>query len=187
MAGLIIAALALVISLAFNYLQYQWRNQDRQQHEQERAEAQAQRERQDFDLRRRERMPPQIYNVAGNPNPIRMTGMEHSVSGPFVDIWCGITVVNPTQAHMKIAPQRIVINGADWPFRAISFHLRANDRERYNRISMMGNEKQDYNLHVLFPEDKVPPKLIGELWLTSSNREDEPFSIPISFDGVAVA
>ncbi len=46
---------------------------------------------------------------------------------------------------------------------------------------MVGNDKQDYNLHFLFPENKVPKGMAGDLWLTSSNREDEPFSIPVSF------
>ena len=45
----------------------------------------------------------------------------------------------------------------------------------------MGNQKQDYNLHFRFPEDKVPKGLTGKLWFTSDNREDEPFAIPISF------
>lgn len=46
---------------------------------------------------------------------------------------------------------------------------------------MVGNDKQDYNLHFLFPENKWPKGMSGELWLTSSNREDEPFSIPVTF------
>ena len=82
---------------------------------------------------------------------------------------------------MKIAPLRLVINGGDWEIKRVAFHLKSNDRERYDSISMVGNDKQDYNLHFLFPETKVPKGMSGELWLTSSNREDEPFSIPISF------
>jgi len=40
---------------------------------------------------------------------------------------------------------------------------------------------EHYDLHFLFPEDKCPKAVSGELWLTSSNREDESFSIPVSF------
>jgi hypothetical protein len=131
--------------------------------------------------RRKERMPPEVYNVGGSPNPIRITGSQHSVQGPYVDVWGGITVVNPTHAHMKIAPHRLVIDGVGWEVNRIAFHLKSNDYERYDRISVMGNDKQDYNLHLVFAEDKVPKGKSGELWMTSSNRDDEPFAIPISF------
>lgn len=173
-AGLVLTALALVVSLGFNYLQYKWRKEEHEQVERDKSDAKA-------EQRRRERMPPEIYNVGGSPNPIRITGSQHSVQGPFVDVWGAITVVNPTQAHMKIAPLRLLINGGDWEIKRMAFHLKSNDRERFDRISMVGNDKQDYNLHFLFPETKVPKGMSGELWLTSSNREDEPFSIPVSF------
>lgn len=173
-AGLVLTALALVVSLAFNYLQYKWRNEEREQLEREKTEAKAEK-------RRRERTPPEIYNASGSPNPIRITGSQHSVQGAFVDMWGAITVVNPTQAHMKITPLRLVINGADCEITRLAFHLKSNDRERYDRISMVGNDKRDYNLHFLFPEARVPKGMSGELWLTSSNREDEPFSVPVSF------
>ena len=130
---------------------------------------------------RTERMQPEVYNVGGAPNPIRISGSQHSAHGPFTDVWGGVTVVNPTQAHMKIALVRLVIDRTDWEFRWARFHLKSDDRERYDRISMMGNEKQDYNLHFLFADDKVPRGKTGELWMISSNREDEPFAVPVSF------
>ena len=126
-------------------------------------------------------MLPEFYNVSGTPNRIRITGLQHSVNGPFVDVWGAITVVNPTQSHMKITPIRLVIDGVEWKVTNLAFHLKANTRERYDRISLVGNDKQDYDLHFLFPEDKCPKAMLGDLWLTSSNREDEPFSIPVSF------
>lgn len=130
---------------------------------------------------RKERMPPEIFNVGGSPNPIRISGSQHSAHGRFMDVWGGITVVNPTQEHMKIALIRLVIEGSEWEFQWARFHLKSDDRERYDRISMMGNEKQDYYLHFLFPEGKVPTGREGELWMVSSNREDEPFPVPIRF------
>lgn len=130
---------------------------------------------------RKERMPPLIFNVGGGPSPIRISGSQHSAHGPFMDVWGGITVVNPTQTHMKIALIRLLIDGEEWEFQWARFHLKSDDRERYDGISMMGNEKQDYNLHFLFPEDKVPKGKEGELWMVSSNREDEPFPVPIMF------
>jgi len=171
-AGLVLTALALLVSLGFNYLQYTWRNEERAQHEREKSEAKS-------EQLRKERMPPEFYNLGGAPNPIWITGSQHSVQG--VDVWGRITVVNPTQSPMKITPQRLSINGAEWPVTRFTFHLKANPRERYDRISLVGNDKQDYELHFLFPEGKSPNGMSGELWMTSSNREDEPFCIPASF------
>jgi hypothetical protein len=172
--GLVLTTLALVVSLAFNYLQYKWRKEEREQIERQTSEAKA-------EQRRKERRPPEIYNAGGSPNPIRITGSQHSVQGPYVYVWGAITVVNPTQGHMKITPLRLVIGGVDWETTRLAFHSKSNDRERSDRISMLGNDKQDYNLHFLFPETKVPKGMSGELWLTSSNRTDEPFSILVSF------
>jgi hypothetical protein len=180
-AGLIVAVIALIVSLGFNYLQYTWRDEEREERERGRTEAQTERAQQVAEQRRRERMPPEIYNAGGTSSPIRITGSQHSATGPFMDTWGSITVVNPTQAPMKITPLRLVVGGADWEIVRLAFHLKANDRERYQRLSMVGNDKQDYNLHFLFPENKVPKGMAGDLWLSSSNREGEPFSIPISF------
>jgi hypothetical protein len=101
--------------------------------------------------------------------------------GSFVDVWVAITVVNPTQFHMKITPIRLVIDDVEWKDTNLAFHLKANTRERYDRISLVGNDKQDYDQDFLFPEDKCPKVMSGDLWLTSSNREDQPFSTPVSF------
>lgn len=73
------------------------------------------------------------------------------------------------------------INGVDWEIPRLVFHLKSNDRERCDRISIVGNYKQDYNQHFLLPEAKVPRGMLGELWLTGSNREDESISVLVSF------
>lgn len=132
-AGLVLTALALVVSLGFNYLQYKWRTEERQQVERDKSNANA-------EQRRKERMPPEIYNGGGSPSPIRITGSQH-VQGPFMDVWGAITVVNPTQAHMKIAPLRLVINGGDWEIKRVAFHLKSNDR--YADLSLLlGNYEE---------------------------------------------
>jgi hypothetical protein len=176
MVATVVGAIALLVSLGFNYLQYTWREEDRKAHEREKAEAK------DEQLRK-ERLPPEFFNASGLPNPIRISGSQHSVHGPYLDAWGPITVLNPTQSHMRITldQPRLVIDGAEWVTIGFAFHLKANDRERYATITLVENEKQDYNLHFLFPDDKYPKGLCGELRLKSSNREDEPFTIPISF------
>jgi hypothetical protein len=173
-AGLVVTTLGLLISLAFNCLQYKWRKEERAQHQRESAEARA-------EQLRKERMPPEFYNMDGTLSPIRIRGSQHSAKGPFVDVWGLITVLNPTQSPMKVTPRKLVINGAEWEVTRFAFHLRANPSDRYDRISLLGNDKQDYELHFFFPEDKWPKAMSGELRLTSSNRADEPFSMPVSF------
>ena len=173
-AGLVLTALALLVSLGFNYLQYRWRNQGRAQDEQERTEAKA-------EQLRKERMPPEFFNLGGTPNPLRITGSQHSVQGPFVDVWGLMTVVNPTPSPMNITPQRLVINGAEWAVMRFAFHARDDPSKRRDRITLVGNAKQDCELHFLFPEGKCPTGMSGDLSFTSDNREDEPFSIPVSF------
>ena len=158
---------------AVTWIQYKWKWQEHKEHEREKAEAKA-------EQFRKERLPP-LFLQDGSTNRIRITGSQHSVQGPFVDLWGTVTVLNPTQAHMTITPQRLVVDGADWTYTELRFHLKSKDRERCPMVVLVSNEKQDYNMHFFFPDDKYPKGLSGDLWLTSSNREDEAFSIPISF------
>jgi hypothetical protein len=180
-AGLVVAVLALILSLAFNYLQYKWRKEDRDQRRLEQEGEAARQERQEAEQQRKERMPPEIYNFGGVPNPLRISGSQHSAQGPWMVLWGSITVVNPTSGHIKVQPEGLEIDREDWEVVRFEFHLRSNDRERYDRISMMGNTKQDYDLYLFFPENKVPKGLTGALWLSSSNRPGDPFSIAVIF------
>jgi hypothetical protein len=173
-AGLVITALALLVSLGFNYLQYTWRKEEHVHDERERSEAKA-------EQLRKERMPPEFFNLRGTPGPLRITGSQHSVQGPFVDVWGLITVLNPTLSPMNILPLRLLINGGEWGVTRFAFHSRDNPGKRYDRISLLGNAKEECELHFLFPEGKCPTGMSGELSLTSSNREDEPFSVRVSF------
>lgn len=173
-AGLVLTVLVLLVSLGFNYLQYTWRKEEHAQDERRRSEAKA-------EQLRRERMPPEFFNLGGTPNPLRITGSQHSVQGPFIDVWGLIAVVNPTPSPMNITPQRLVINGAEWAATRFAIHARDGPSKKYDRISLVGNAKQDCELHFLFPEGRCPTGMSGELWFLSSNREDEPFSIPVSF------
>jgi hypothetical protein len=173
-AAPVITGLALLISLGFNYLQYTWRKEEHAPDERKRAEANA-------EQLSTERLPPEFFNLEGTPNPLRITRSQHSVQGPFVDVWGLITVVNPTLAPMNITPRRLLINGAEWAIMRFALHARDNPGKRYDKVSLAGNAKEDCELHFLFPEGKGPTGLSGDLWLTSSNREDKPFSIPVSF------
>jgi hypothetical protein len=177
--GLFIAGLAFLASLGFNLLQLKWRNEERAARAEEKAEQKRKEDARETEQRRKEQAPPQFFNFGGTPGPILLTGRQHSSKGPFWDIWGLVTVVNGTQVPMKITPLRLVLAGEEWPLQGISFHLKSNTRERSDRITLRGNDKEHYELHIWFPEDKCPTD-DGELWLTSDNRTEE-FSVPLSF------
>jgi hypothetical protein len=173
MAGLAITVLALITSVVFNILQYEWRKEDKA--EQKRRDVQREAEQ-----RRREEMPPEIYNGDGTSAPIKVGGRRGSSDGS-VDVWAVVTVVNSTQVPMKISPVRLVASGKGCQWLSISFHQKFNALNRSERISLMGNSKEDYELHFHFAENKWP-KGDAELWLTSTNRPEE-FFVPVKFFG----
>jgi hypothetical protein len=164
--GLVIGILALLVSVTFNLLQLKWRNEGRAKDRNREAEQ-----------RSREQAPPEFYNFGGTPGPILVSGNEHSQG--FMDFWGNLTVVNPTQGHMKITPLRLVIAGEERPVQGVSFHPKSFSGGAFDRISLMGNSKEDYELRFRFSEGN-PPFGDGELWLSSDNRPGE-FSVPIRF------
>jgi hypothetical protein len=129
--------------------------------------------------RLKEQAAPQFSNCDGTPGPILVTGSQHSSQGPFMYLWGLVTVVNPTPVPMKISPLRLLMAGEEWPVQSISFHLKSNTQDRSDRISLRGNDKEDYELHFRFPDDKCATGS-GELWFASDNRPGE-FSVPIRF------
>jgi hypothetical protein len=169
-AVLIATLIGLIISLGFNALQYHWRQQDRQDRAVEKAEQ-----------RRREEAPPKFYALNGNPGPMRISGVQHSVQGPFMDVFGNVTVVNPTNTPMKISFLRLVLGGEECSISTFFFRFRSNSQTRFERISLKGNDKEDYEMHFMFPDSDypMPPPRDGELWLSSDNRS-EPFAIPVS-------
>jgi pyrimidine deaminase RibD-like protein len=119
--------------------------------------------------------PPEFYNFDGNPEPIRLTGITHSVQGPWMDVWGLVTIVNPTQSPMKIAVHRLVLGGKERAVHSFFFRLKSNPMQRFERISLMGNTKEDYELHVMFSDTDypIPPSRDGELWVSSGSRPGE--------------
>jgi hypothetical protein len=170
MVGLVLTGLALLVSVGFNLLQLKWRNDDK-------AEQKRKEDVKEAEQRRKEQAPPVFYSFDGTSGSIPITGSQHSPQGR--DLWGLVTVVNPTQGHMKITPLRLVMAGVERPFQSISFHVRSNPLSRSDRISLMGNSKEDYELHFRFPADNCPTGN-GELWVASDNRPDE-FSVPLRF------
>lgn len=175
--GLVISILALLVSLTFNLLQLKWRNEQRA----ERAKEKAEQDRKDQDLaavqRAKEQAPPEFYRVDGAPGPILISGSRYSAQER--DCWGLVTVVNRTQIPIKITPWRLVVAGTECPVRSIFFKLRSDPRRTSERISLRGNDKEDYELHFTFSADRRVAG-DGELWLTSDNRP-EGFSVSITF------
>jgi hypothetical protein len=169
---MIIAVLALLASLAFNFVQYRWRETDKAQQQRKEREGRAKEQ-------RKEQVPPDFYSFDGNPGPILVNGRRTAMNGESVDVWGLVTVVNRTMVPMKIAPLRLVVANTDWPCQNISFHVKSDTQKRSDRISLMGNCKEDYELHFRCPGNNRPAG-DGELWLTSDNRAKE-FAIPLRF------
>ena len=122
---------------------------------------------------------PEFYNFNGSLGPISLSGIQHSVKGPWMDVWGLVTVVNPTQSHMKISLHRLVLDGKECPVQRLFFRLKSDPREQFERISLMGNAKEHYEVHVMFPETDypTPPPRAGELWVSSNGQEPFPVKV----------
>lgn len=126
-----------------------------------------------------QKAPPEFYNFGGNPGPISLSGVQHSVQGPWMDVWGLVTVVNPTQSHMKIGLHRLVLDGKECLVQRFFFRLKSDPREQFERISLMGNTKEHYEVHVMFPETDypTPPSRDGELWVSSNGQQPFPVKV----------
>ena len=177
--GLVITGLAFLVSILFNLLQLKWRNEERAARAEDKAEQKRKDGEREAEQRLKEQAAPLFFNFDGTPGPILVNGSQHSSQGPFMYLWGLVTVVNRTPVPMKITPLRLLMAGEEWPVQSISFHLKSNTKDRSDRISLRGNNKEDYELHFRFPEDKCATGC-GELWFASDNRPGE-FSVPVRF------
>ena len=100
-----------------------------------------------------------------------------------MDLWGLVTIVNPTPNHMKIYLQRLVLGGQDCARANFFFRPKSDRKQRYEGISLMGNEKEDYEVHVMFPDNDypTPPSREGELWVSVNiNGRDGVFSVKVT-------
>jgi hypothetical protein len=179
MVALIFTVLAFLVSLGFNLLQLRWRNEERAARAEDKAEQKRKDNEKEAEHHRQKQVAPNFYNYGGTPAPILVNGRQHSSQGPFMDLWGLVTVVNSTLLPIKITPLRLVMAGKEWPIQGISFHVKSNPQHRSDRISLRGNDKEDYELHFRCPDDKSVTG-DGELWLQSDNRPQE-FAVPVRF------
>lgn len=169
-----------IASVVFNVIQYRRFSREQALRTSERAEERRRAEETARAQREKEQSPPQFYNFNGDSGPILISGKEHSVHGPLMHLWGIVTVVNSTPLPMKITPMRLVVDGEETKPTSLFLRLRSNPRERFTRISLRGNDKEDYQLSFIFPEDNYPQAEHGELWFESSNRQAE-FAVPLKF------
>jgi hypothetical protein len=96
-----------------------------------------------------------------------------------MDVWGLVTVVNPTPWHMKIGPHRLVLDGKECPVQGFFFRPKYDPEQQFERISLMGNTKEHYEVHVMFPESDypTPPSRDGELWV--SDKSQQPFPVKV--------
>ena len=166
--GLVILGLAFLVSLFCNLLQLKWSNEEKAARAVSNAEQKRQDDEKETEQRLKQHAVPLFSNFDGTPGAILVAGSQHSSQGPFMYVWGLVTVVNPTQKPVKITPRRLLMAGAEWPAQSISFHLKSNTSERSDRISLSGNDEEDYELHFRFPDDKCATGT-GDLWFASDN------------------
>ncbi len=128
---------------------------------------------------RKEQAAPVFYNFDGTESPLRVTGKIHATQAPMMDLYCFVTIVNPTQQPTKISPVRLVLDGEEWPLDNFFFRVK-DQRERYKKISLTGNNKEHYELHFMFPDKNYPQNKEGEFWLHSDNRP-ESYPVKVKF------
>jgi hypothetical protein len=171
-----------VVSVVWNVIQHRRFKKEQAIRGEERAEQRRREQEAKDEQRRREQAPPKIYNCGGESDPIVISGRRHSPQGPFVDQWGMVTVVNPTQAPIKIEPMRFVFgSGKAWRVHRFFFAVKSDPRDRSERLSLRGNDKEDYEMHFMFPDDQYPAGGVEcEVWFSSDNRPEE-FSVPVTF------
>jgi hypothetical protein len=81
---------------------------------------------------------------------------------------------------MKIYVSRLTLGGKECRIHRSFFRLISHPMERFEGITLVGNQKEDYELHFFFPDNDypMPPSRDGELWVSSDNRR-EPACIKI--------
>jgi hypothetical protein len=181
-AALALTVIGLIVSVVFNFVQYKWRQQDRRDHAAEKAEQALQEQAREAARRLKEEAPPQFYNLDGTPSPIKIVGMRHDQQGPFMDSWSYVTIVNPINSPMKISLLRLTLGVGDCRASNLFFRAKSDLNPRLEKISLRGNDKEDYELHFMFPDNNYPSKSprTGQLWVSSDNRT-EPFSVDITY------
>jgi hypothetical protein len=169
-----------ILSLLANVVQYILSRQDHKAHAAEITKRDQREEKKEADRQEREEAPPEFFNFDGSPGPIRIGGRQHLLQQPFIDLWSNVTAVNPINQPIKVALLRFVLDGKELPLHHFYFCVKSHHMDKFERISLKGNDKQDYEMHFIFSEDTCPnpPSRDGELWLSSSNR-GEPFRVTI--------
>jgi hypothetical protein len=124
--------------------------------------------------------PLHFYNLDGTLGPILVTGKQHSVRSPMIDLWCLVTVVNYTETPINITLLRLLQEGTEHPVNEFFFRLRSNPQGRFRRIILGGDDREDYELHLMFPDDNYPQACSGELLVRIDNK-NELFTVTLSF------
>lgn len=119
---------------------------------------------------RKETAPPEFYNLNGDRPPITI---EAYIRGRDKDMWGFVTVVNPTSYLVKIHPRSLSFEDGDWPPHRMFFVKHPVGGEQLESITIMGNGKEDYQFHFIFPETHYPPDTIRPTKLRlSTDRGD---------------
>src|ERR1700730_5179508 len=117
--------------------------------------------------------PVQFFNFGGTEGPISVSGRQQSVQDPsLVDLWGLVTIVNYTQLPVKIAPLQLFLDGREWPVNKFFFRLKSKPSSRFERISLLGNDKEDYEMHFMFSASNCPQARSGHILIKTDSAEE---------------
>jgi hypothetical protein len=121
-----------------------------------------------------------LFNFDGSEGPILVSGKQASAGAPETDLYCVATVVNYTQTPIKITSVRLRVDGADDPLIGFFFRLKSDPLSKFSRISVVGNHKEDYELHFIFSKDAYPVGRSGQIIL-ETDSQDGPIQVDVNF------
>jgi len=123
-----------------------------------------------------------IFSRDGSPEPISVSGREASAQdASLVILSCLLTVVNYTPRPVRVKPQRLIVDGADWPPKSLFFQpLNVVPSPRYTVVTVPGSGTEDYKFNLMFPMENCPEKRLGVVFFQIDETE-EPLPLKVQF------
>ena len=123
-----------------------------------------------------------IHGNAGPGVPILFTGREASAHDQTMLVLSSlVTVANHVQQPVTIAAKRLVIDGSEWPTKALFFQLRKESPPAKRRaITLSGYNSEEFKFNLILPLPSDPKGRSGVIEFQIDDR-DEPFSADVQF------
>ncbi len=122
-----------------------------------------------------------IHGHAGPGVPILFTGREASAHDQTMLVLSSlVTVVNYVQQPVTIAAKRLVIDGSEWPTKALFFQLRKESPPaKRPAITLSGFNNEDCKFNLMLPFASDPKGRSGVIQFQIDDREE--LSVDVQF------